>query len=813
MTIKNSTRLLATILMLVMMFSFVACDFFGNMGGSLKLESFIIDPNSYKAEYTVGEAVDLSGIKAIVKYNDETLNKTYTYADLTFSDIKDITETEGEKEITVSFMDPNFKNVKQEVKITIKVVKGTPEVTTPEVTTPEVTTPEVTTPEVTTPEVTTPEVTTPEVTTPEVTTPEVTTPEVTTPEVTTPEVTTPEETTPEEIELEIIGFDTPSTLVHFAAANKNAGTLNYGQSGFSGQFAVGNQVYVIGTQGEFKFNPTVEILNFNTDEETTTKEFYADVIISIKKDGKYVELAKASKGGNTVEYYDGSVLMATVNTYKGIYQFSSDAANKEVKISVAPSEAYYYVYEEDFPPIVLEAKVINAYNVYEAWQLAAVDNYNDAWTDFKIAHGIADLAVSGVVLHKDITLTANDVPESFFYTTTAPVVYYKYNDEGVLVPEVTIPEGTKYLVDGSFIYERDGGAEFAIEGNFFTLSAKNFPLVPSPAVFGKDSGKDYESDFSNAALFRFHSTEDAVTNITLNNMAIIGNSARDNLVDGMESLASAGGLIFFKSSIYTKTEMNNVIGNSFFITYFTENTTTLTVTNSKCYDSYQNAAFVWGDSTFNLINSYVNGCGGPAIIAQSVWDEDHHPTVNVTGSELDTILSGKEIWFTAVNANAIVDSIKQLGMGMQANGLGTFVDQDGKMNIMGAIMAKGSNATDIVTGIGAQGSIFIGGDGIDRTQSAENVNWAIIKGVSDYAEQASGTMPPFFTVCDASGAAYSFYFDGTTFIVPMGATPDTHVPLDPNNAALAPLFAALMQADKITLTQGGLSVVFEYYHY
>ncbi|MBQ7391828.1 MAG: hypothetical protein IJV73_04005, partial [Clostridia bacterium] len=102
MTIKNSTRLLAAFLTLAMMFSFVACDFFGNMGGSLKLESFIIDPNSYKAEYTVGEAVDLSGIKAIVKYNDETLNKTYTYADLTFSNIKDITATEGEKEITVS---------------------------------------------------------------------------------------------------------------------------------------------------------------------------------------------------------------------------------------------------------------------------------------------------------------------------------------------------------------------------------------------------------------------------------------------------------------------------------------------------------------------------------------------------------------------------------------------------------------------------------------------------------------------------------------------------------------------------------------
>ena len=808
MTIKNSTRLLAAILTLAMMFSFVACDFFGNMGGSLKLESFIIDPNSYKAEYTVGEEVDLSGIKAIVKYNDETLNKTYTYADLTFSNLEGITATEGEKEITVSFMDPNFKDVKQEVKITIKVVKGTPEVTTPEVTTPEVTTPEVTTPEVTTPEVTTPEVTTPEVTTPEETTPEVTTPEVT-----TPEVTTPEETTPEEIELEVIGFDTPATIVEFVAANKNAGTLNYGDAGFSGQFAVGNQVYVIGNQNQFKFNPTVEILNFNTDEETTIYEFYANVILSVKKDGGYVELTQTKKGGNVVEYYDGNVLMATVNTYKGTYQFTENAANKEVKISVAPSEAYYYVYEEDFPPIVLEAKIINAYNIYEAWQLAVVDNAGEEWADFKAAHGIADLTVSGIVLHNDITLTANDVPESFFYTTTADVVY----TNTVTGATITIPAGTKYFKDWTFIYERDGVADFAIEGNFFTLSTKGFPLIPSPAVFGKDAGKDYEEDFSNAALFKFNSVDwdtvasgtipTEVSDVTINNIAIIGNSSRDNLVDAEENLASAGGLIFVKTSNYTNMAMNNVIGNSFFITYFVDYGGTIVVKDSKCYDSYQNAAFVWSSSKLEIIDTYINGCGGPAIIAQSVINENGHPTVNVTGGKIETHLSGQEIWFTAVNANAIVSQITALGAGLHQAGLGNFVDANGKMNIEAALMANGADAAEIVTGIDAQGKLTIANDGIDRTQSAENINWMTIYQISQYAKQTSGQMPPFFTVYDAEGTAYSFYYNGVTFVVGPEAT---QLGTDASHAAI---IAALMQAEKITLTQGGLSVVFEYYHY
>ena len=808
MTIKNSTRFLAAILTLAMMLSFVACDFLNQLGGSLKLESFIIDPNSYKAEYVVGEEVDFSNIQAIVKYNDETLNKTYTAAELTIAYDADITAEVGVKEVTISFQDPNL-NVKQEVKITIKVVEADPEATTPEVTEP--TTPEETEP--TTPEETEP--TTPEETEP--TTPEETEPttpeetEPTTPEETEPttpeetEPTTPEETTPE-VTLEVVEFAKPSELVYFDSANKTAGTLSYGQAGFQSQFAIGGQLYVIGTQGEFKLNPFFSIWDDDAMEPVSVKDFFGDVVLSVKDGDAYVELTKKAKGGNLVEYYDGSVLLATVNVYKGTYQFTADAAGKQVKISVMPDSKYYYV-ESDIKPVVLEAKIINAYNIYEAWQLAAIDNYNPAWTDFKLEKGIANLAISGIVLHKNIHLSADDAPASFFYTTTAPVVY-KNSTTGA---ETIIPAGTRYLVDGTFIYERRGAGDFAMEGNFFTLDTKGFPLVPSPAVFGKDSGRDYGVDFSNAALFRILVTEgrtEEVVNVTINNMSLIGNSARDNLIDATENLASAGGLIFFKSSFGANTTMNNVIGNSYFITYFTEYSTTLTVSNSKCYDSYQNAAFIWGDSTFNMIDSYVNGCGGPVIIAQSVWNENLHPVVNVTGGELETHLSGQEIWFTAVNATSIVGQIKGLGVLLQQNGLGTFVDANGQMNIVGAIMANGSSAADIITGIGAQGSIFVEGKGIDRTQSADNAQWGAILQISQYSALQSGNMPPFFTVFGADGTAYTLYTDGTNMydltnaqFNPMG---------NPDHAAI---YAAFLQSDTFVLTQGGLSVVFEYYHY
>ena len=119
MTIKNSTRLIAALLTLAMMFAFVSCDLFKG-SGSLELTSFIVDPTSVKTEYVIGEDIDFSGIKATAKYSDETLNKVYTFAELTITYADDITATAGTKTVTVSFMDPNL-NVKQEATVTITV--------------------------------------------------------------------------------------------------------------------------------------------------------------------------------------------------------------------------------------------------------------------------------------------------------------------------------------------------------------------------------------------------------------------------------------------------------------------------------------------------------------------------------------------------------------------------------------------------------------------------------------------------------------------------------------------------------------------
>ena len=738
---KKTLRLIALIATLAMILVFAACAFF-NQKGSLKLESFIIDRSSIKTSYSVGEAVDLSGIKAVAKYSDETLNKTYTFGELTISDTKDITATAGTKEITVSFQDPHL-GVEQKATVLITVTDGV-------------------------------------------------------------------NIEPEDELFVAVQFEKPEALNSFDGANNVNTALGPEDSGFAGQFATGGKTYIIGNENAFRFTPAFSVLG-EDDVIKALENFHSVVEIAIEKNGVYVTLTAKAGEGTQVSYYDGETRIATVDTYKGIYNFSTDAEGLKVKISVLPSKAHYIF--ETFNPVVLEAKIIRAYNVYEAWELAVIDNYNAAWTEFKIAHGIANVTVSGIVLHNDIKVSAEDVPESFFFVSEKDVVY----KNSVTGETVTIPKGTKFLKDEIFIYERFGLDDFAIEGNLFTIDTGAFPLIASSEVFGVDAGKDYGDDFSNVALFRFSSvdwktvTKDTiptkVSNVTIKNLSLIGNAARNNMVTATTGqLVSAGGLIFCKASNYTNVFMDNIIGNSYFITYFVDYGANMTVTNAKCYNSYQNAAFVWSNCKFNMTDSYVDGCGGPAIMAQSVLKYDWwNPSVTVTGGNLQTSLVGDEVWFKAVHADNIIDDIKALSKALEMAQLGHFV-KDNKLNIMAALMADGDNADQIIKGIQAQGKIFVDGEGIDRNITDENRHWTTIKNISEYAmSQPGGMLPPFFTVYDESNNPHTIYYTGLTeapFVDLAGNA------LGSNQA----IIEAFMQAETITLTQGGLSVVFEFYH-
>ena len=738
---RNFAKIFTAILLIASLLLLSSCIIINN-GGSLRLASFTVDRSSVKTAYLIGEEIDFSGIKATAKYSDETLNKIYTYDELTITYAEDITATVGEKEVTVSFEDPHL-NVTQEAKVKITVTEE-------------------------------------------------------------PVVTPPDGGDEEPETLIVAQFEKPLTITAFESANAAAGKTAYGATGFAGEFALGNQIYVIGNENEFKFKPLFAVLDENFDI-VELADFFSVVTISIEKDGEYVELTKVNGEGNISEYYDGDTIIATVNTYTGTYNFSTGAAGAKVKISVIPSADHY---ETDESPMTLEAKIINAYNVYEAWQLAVIDNMNAAWDTKKEEHGIKGLNVSGIVLHCDIDITENDVPESFFYVSDKEIVYTDKSDPSN--PKTIVkPAGSKFLIDFTFVYDRTGAGDFTMQGNFFTIDVSSFPLIASPAVFGADAQKDYSTDYSNATLFRFETvawetyyaamtTVPAdVAEVTVENLSFIGNAKRNNYEDSDGNLVSAGGLIFFKSSHFTKTTMNNIIGNSGFITYFVDYGAELHVSNAKCYDSYQNAVFAFANTLLTFTDSFINGCGGPVAITQSVVDYDTYPVTVFTNTITETHLTGGELWFQAVGATAVIDGVKALGNGLGQAGLGNFLNSEGKLNIIGSLMDNVDDASAL-SDIRVQGSFNI--DGTEANRFHDNALWQII-----YNHPALTGGAPFLTVYGADGTPYTIFFNGATFCDLMGNALGT-------DASHVAILGAFQAADKIVLTQGGLSVIMEFYH-
>ena len=603
----------------------------------------------------------------------------------------------------------------------------------------------------------------------------------------------------------VTSFEQNEDISAFESDNNPETRYEFGQNGFESQFAVGGQTYVIGDDNEFRYQPTFAVDKDGEDDYLV--QYFADVTLYV--DGAPLERRAVTNSVTNYEYYLGGTKIATVDTYNGKYQFHTQLAN--VTISVMPSSDYYEI-PADIKAVTLNAKVVDAYNVYEAWQLSLIDNRDDygdadddnyfAWQDFRTEKGLGNLRVNGVVIHDDINITVDDIPESFITRTTEEFTY----KNTVSGETVTVPVGTRFLKPITYVYSRCGG-NFTIHGNFFHLSLyntdstdplaymKNFPLEPSPEA-KNDAGVDYGLDFSNSVLFHGASVDyNGDAHFYISNLSLRGNAGRDNWVaekNGATHLASAGGLLMTKSSDLGMTvHVDNVISNSFYIAYLADWGGTMNVSNVKAYNSYQNAIYVARNSTVEVRDSWFSGVGGPAIISQgneSRNDVIGYANITLTNTVLDTSLSGNELWFKMLGALSpdIEGMVQQIqGMGTLLGPLGTWL-KDGKMNIK-CVQLYGMDFADVT----AQGYMNINGAVMDKYYSAESHYWNTILPTM----QAGAGAAPFLTVIDAQGNAHTAYYNGST-LVPLGNCDMTQ----------------FMAAKDIILTKGGLSIVLEFYH-
>ena len=913
-TSRTLVKLLSLALAFAMMFTLVSCDLLSNLfGGSLKLESFTVDRSTVKTQYFIGDAIDFSGIKAYAKYSDSTLDKEYTASELTVTYADDITATEGQKEVKVSFQDPHL-NVEQSTTVLISVTKdpnavvhesyklvvpttfktdylvgetisttglklvevmsdksekeitdhtgltfnpalstvtataGNHEVTAtyngeavtgsvifrvidPNDNKNSVTGATVSGTYKTTYEVgETVDLTGIVVT---VTYKDGTTVELGASDLTVGEVdmtTAGTKTvrlnftdangeanfttfTVTVVKKDVVAsFTENDAITAFNTSNTSAGKTAFGDSGFAGEFAVGNKTYKIGDDNSFTMVPKLRILEDGIPGNALTR-YYMDVDLYVDRGAGYVLLEKTATTATLYTYSLDGTVVATVDIYNGVYTFNEldGQALGKIKISVMPSTDHY-TGENARTPVVLEAEVIDAYNVTEAWQLALIDNQEFAgheadsrWLEFKTDKGIAGIQVKGIVLHNDIRVTAADIPESFLHTTTRDITEIKVVD-GAIADTRVIPAGTKYITNNVFVYDHHT-TEFTMQGNFFNVDFSAFPLVASPSVIPGTGYENYGTGGSLTSLFRFKndywSDELGYTAMSVENTMFIGNAPRNNwVVDsgaGAESqeLVSLGGAILFKVEMYVDTTFDNVLNNSFYTSYGIEWDGKMTITNCKSFDAFQNAVTATRGVYCKIEDSCFQGTGGPVIIAQGGSHDDvpEYPTVETVNTILDTHLMGDELWFSALGDNAaeMVNNIKGLSTVLQANGLGSYLDANGKMNIKAVLLYDGGFNNPM-----AQGSVNVNGTVSDKNHT--NAHWLNILYHPAFEQKA-----PFFTVC-VGGEQYSIFYAGQGLVVcDLLGNPLT-------GDALAQYQTLFANATEVVLTQGGLSVILELYH-
>jgi len=432
--------------------------------------------------------------------------------------------------------------------------------------------------------------------------------------------------------------------------------------------------YYVGDDNEFVYKPRAE--EASKGYPRSISEELLDMEISLlvmDTDGNF----------NAVSDLDAYVV---INGY-GVFDFTDEAVGKTFSLTVTPFVRNFR--ETTNSRNVSETitfTVIDGWNAYSVADLSMIDNRlesaeNDeeaarakAWNDYKTAKGLpVNFAPDAVIMHSDITVTASDIPLLFFYNEGDEDV--KSSDDDVRGVEGYVsPIGS--LRDYEDIYNRYVGADktFAFIGNYFTLNAETVPVVIRENGDLTKAG-DVQG---HSQLIRFHGdrgvpSDKTIGKVDMKNIYILGNANRT------ENMLAGGGLISHKARNVDAT-IQNVIAREWYITFFSEaygengvpDLTLYTVKDSKAYDNFNSFVYVWGGQNNTFEDCEMIGAGGPVMIIDHVLGKDNGTEatnddrpdspadVKIRNCNLKSIVTGTEGWFQSFEATPLAAALKDL---------------------------------------------------------------------------------------------------------------------------------------------------------
>lgn len=462
----------------------------------------------------------------------------------------------------------------------------------------------------------------------------------------------------------VIGWEKPTALAARELSQSGSGEA---------AFVENDHIYIVGDDNPVVFLPNITT-NTKQDGRGETKlnvtEYRSKTKVYVKEriEDVFVEITDENKLNTYVD----------IDEYTFAYDFTEYAIDKYFKFEILP-----YYNDDSMSPVEIEFKVVDGYNVTNAMELGVMYNYDDndgdvsveAWKTLLKNNGIyRPDDVRGIILHNNMSITANDIPSLFLETKNS----------------------TTYLKDYVDIYEHvvKSGTRFNFYGNYYTIDATNVPLVDRTTA---DQGVTHSS------LFKINMNEcsngiclnSATTYSTFTDVSFIGNADTDKLKEYDDGF---GGLIMGKFKMLN-VEFENSIVKSFFINIYGDDDDyhgTLTINNFKSYDAFQNILFVYGGTNVNITNSIMMRCGGPVMLLQHPSPDTNKnssmPMINIDeNTQMESFVIGNESWFTKYGATTTAGLISAMSQVFGENGyvFETEGIKKGKMNLLGVFMSNG----------------------------------------------------------------------------------------------------------------------------
>ena len=442
------------------------------------------------------------------------------------------------------------------------------------------------------------------------------------------------------------------------------------------KFQIKDATYKVGDANPFEFRLQLNILDSNMEEVDYT--------------GAYTSISTVHLVNGTELSLAGSEYV-TVNEENNTFKFTAAAVGKIFKISTRP---LYGVETEDEAAFTrsITVEVVSAYNVTNAKELNLLTNEIDTFLGYSGENNQVTFAknyinnqfganyyetygghfLKGIVLHRNLNPTVNDIPAEYLYT----------------YPAGHLMAGSKAFHNGNFVVYRhqmtDISPNFGFYGNYFQINCTQMPDACDETV------TEYGKEISNDKLFAFNvdetifNTEEKFSTYDhskytalVENLSLFGNDASTNDAgQNREHLLALAAL----NMAFNTTTLRNVAIEAFNNSIIAQNDN-LTINMDKCYlnNAWQGHIYCWLNNSIqddlpgdhydvdplpghkqmflNITNSTLTKCGGPVIMAQMETDDgvveayNKNSALHVTVDAATTMWAyagGTEAWFQAV---------------------------------------------------------------------------------------------------------------------------------------------------------------------